>query len=92
MSENIFSDPEIQELITLGDLRAKYQKLCDVRDQIETRIAPLRAQLASANTAAENARVYATNVAAQLSEARGGQSWFVLKKNIGILAKALGGK
>lgn len=92
MSDNLLADPEIKELIELGDLRARYQKLCSIRDEIEARIAPLRAQLADANSAAEKARVYATQVAEQLSKARGGESWFVLKKNIGILAKALGGK
>jgi len=91
MTETTLTQEDL-ELISMADLRARYEKLCAYRDQVEVRIAPLRAQLADANAAAEKARVYATEVAKQLSDARGGQSWFVLKKNIGMLAKALGGK
>jgi hypothetical protein len=80
------------DLITMADLRNRYQQLCAKRDEVEARIAPLRAQLADAQVAAERARVYCQECADRLSEARGGKSWFTLKKNIGILAKALGGK
>lgn len=85
-------DINAEQLITMDDLRQRYNQLCAYRDAVEQKIAPLRAQLADANEAAEKARVYAQTIAEQLSKARGGSSWFILKKNIGTLAKALGGK
>ena len=91
MNEQPF-DLDSEKLISQEDLRARYQKLCSVRDLIETRIRPLRTQLEDARNAAERARVYSEDISAQLSAARGGQQWFILKKNIGTLAKLLGGK
>lgn len=78
--------------IGLDDFRRRYQELCMQRDAIEEKIKPLRKQLADAQLIAENARVHCTTIAKQLFEARGGADWFRLKKEIGLLAKALGGK
>lgn len=78
--------------VTLDDLRKRYAELCAVRDATLTRIAPLQKQLDDARIVAEQARVHCTTVAEQLSAARGGMAWFKLKKEIGLLAKALGGK
>lgn len=85
-------DVSDEQLITMDDLRARYNKLCAYRDQVEQQIAPYRAQLKDAQEVAEKARVYCQEIADKLYEARGGKNWFILKKNIGLLAKALGGK
>lgn len=92
MSETPLTDISKEELITLDDLRERYVQLCATRDAIEVRIKPLREQLADATKTAEKARVYAEEISQQLNAARGGKNWFILKKNIGTLAKLLGGK
>lgn len=85
------SVPPTGEPVSLDDLRVRYRELCDYVNSVNIRIAPLKKQLEEANKTAENARVYATEIAKQVNEARGGARWFVLKKEIGLLAKALGG-
>lgn len=78
--------------ITRESLRARYDAACEERDAIEARIAPLREELRKAADKAEEYRVAAMKVAAELDQARGGKKWFELKREIGWLAKALGGK
>lgn len=78
--------------VSLDDFKKRYQQLCTRRDEIENKIKPLRKQLADAQVIAENARVHCTTIAQQLYDARGGADWFRLKKEIGLLAKAIGGK
>jgi hypothetical protein len=78
--------------VGLEDFRKRYADLCSYRDAIEVEIAPLRAALAAEQVNAEKARVRCQEVADQLMAARGGAKWFKLKKEIGLLAKALGGK
>lgn len=94
MSE--FSQAQVDQLLKkpvgLDDFRKRYTELCAYRDAVEVKIAPLRAELKEAQTVAEEARVKCQAVADKLSAARGGQKWFQLKKEIGLLAKALGGK
>lgn len=77
--------------ITREALQERYEFLCKHRDETEVRIAPLRAKLKKAADEAEVYRVKAMAVADELKSARG-PDWFALKKEIGMLAKALGGK
>jgi hypothetical protein len=72
------------------NLRAEYVRLCQVRDEREDRIKPIRAKLAGAADEAEHYRVAAMKVAEELQAARG-PDWFELKKRIGVLARLLGG-
>lgn len=80
------------EPITRELLKARYDELCAQRDATNERLAPLKAELIAAADEAEVYRVKAEAVSKRLSEARGGMAWIALKKEIGLLAKALGGK
>jgi hypothetical protein len=78
--------------ITIEAIRARYEFLCAERDATEQKIAPLRQELADAAAVAEVHRVKAMKVRERLDAARGGEKWFALKKEIGLLARALGGQ
>jgi predicted RNase H-like nuclease (RuvC/YqgF family) len=92
MSEDkVGLSPEPAEF-TEEALRARYEFLKIKVEKTEDQIAPLKAELKAAADEAEKYRVKAMEVAKRLREARGGDAWFAMKREIGRLAKALGGK
>ena len=80
------------EPITRESLKARYAELCAQRDVIEQRVAPLRARKQAAAEEAEEYRVNSLAAAEELLAALGGAQWFALKKEIGLIAKALSGQ
>jgi len=84
MSETTAFTPEV--------LRARYKELCAKRDKTNEELAPLKKELEIANLEAEKTRLKATEIAEKISKARDGMEWIAMKKEIGMLAKALGGK
>jgi chromosome segregation ATPase len=80
---------------SLAELQAERRKRFEVLkkhiDETNAKCAPIKARLAEANAKAEEARVAAVKIAEELSVARGGEQWFVVKKEFGDLAKKLGG-
>lgn len=77
----------------LDSVRARYVQLCALRDGANKKAGDLKAKLDAANTRSETARREAAEYAAQIQNIRGGtKAWFALKKEIGQLARLLGGK
>lgn len=60
-----------------------------IRDKVNAANAPLEAELSRLIAVAEEARVMAEKVAAQIDRNRGGGQWIALKTEIRILSKAL---
>ncbi len=74
------------------EFKARYEELCALRDSVNEKNAPLEEQLTAANAEAEAARVRAHALAEQIDANRGNALWLAMKKEIGILAKALSGR
>lgn len=72
------------------DQVARYYALCDARDQVNALNAPLEAELDQLVAVAEEARVKAEAIAAQIDANRGGEKWIALKKEIAFIARGLG--
>lgn len=72
------------------DQVARYYALCDARDQVNAVNAPLEEALAVQVAIAEEARVKAEALAAQIDANRGGAKWLALKKEIAFIARGLG--
>jgi uncharacterized coiled-coil DUF342 family protein len=75
-----------------SQMGARYAELCALRDALNAEAAPLQAQLDEANTRCEAARAEAAALAEQIEQVWGKEKWIALKKEIGVLAKALSGK
>lgn len=75
-----------------SQMAERYAELCALRDSVNAAAAPIQAQLDAANARAEQARVEAAGLAAQIDDLWGREKWVALKKEIGVLAKALSGK
>ena len=74
-------------------IRARYTDLCALRDGANKKAGDLKSKLDAANARADTARREAAEYAAQIRSIRGGQeAWFAVKKEIGHLARLLGGK
>lgn len=75
-----------------SDERAKmlatYYSLCDARDAVNARVAPLQAELDAACARTQAAREEELRLAAQI-ESEWGPHWVALKKRIGELARIL---
>lgn len=78
--------------ITEQMLRSRYEELTAELEALEKKIAPLRGKLRVAADEAEEYRVKAMKIRAQLDEARGGRRFFDLKKERARIAKMLGGQ
>ncbi len=74
------------------EFQARYDELCALRDEVNEKNAPLEAQLDAANAEAEAARLRAQELADQIDDNRGRALWIAMKKEIGVLAKALSGR
>lgn len=77
--------------ITQEMLRARYDLLCKEVAEMNEKLKPFKEELAAAAARAEMARVAAMEISQKISEIRGGLAWFAKKKEIGRLARALGG-
>lgn len=82
----------MSEPITRERLQVRYAEVQGELAAIEKNIAPLRGKLRAAADEAERYRVKSMAVAEELNVARGGKKFFALKKELGMLAKLLGGQ
>ena len=74
-------------------VRERYKLLCELRDAANAKAAEVIAKRDAANERAEVARREAMQHAAELQNIRGGaENWLALKKEIGQLARLLGGR
>jgi len=78
--------------VMLKEHRERYTALTTYVAAVNKRIEPLKKKMAEHANESERHRVLAMDVAKEISEARGGIGWFAIKKEIGMLAKLLGGK
>lgn len=73
----------------LHNLQANYDALCAERDRRNALNAPLQAALDEQNALVERHQLEARRLAARIEANWGGAEWVELKKQIGMLAKAL---
>ncbi len=77
----------------MDGVRARYAELCELRDGANKKAGDLQSKLDAANLKAESARREANEYATQIQNIRGGgENWLALKKEIGQLARLLGGR
>lgn len=74
---------------SIDTLQAEYKRKCAERDRVKALVEPLLAKREKASLRSEAARLEAQAISAQISEARGGEKWIVLKREIGALANAI---
>jgi uncharacterized coiled-coil DUF342 family protein len=93
------TDPTAEIRATVGDtsalqgVRDRYKHLCALRDGANKKCGDLQSKLDAANLRAEAARREAEQHAAAIQNIRGGgENWLALKKEIGQLARLLGGQ
>lgn len=67
-----------------------YRALCDKRDAKNAKAAPIQKKLDAANARAMAANDEANNLAAEIEKVWGGAEWLTLKRDIAVLARALG--
>jgi hypothetical protein len=82
----------VEEPVLSSKMGERYAELCALRDKVYAATAPLQAKLDDANARCEAARVEAAALAEQIEVAWGKEKWIALKKEIGVLAKALNGR
>ncbi len=75
-----------------SQMAERYAELCALRDAVNAEVAPIQAELDAANARCEAARLEAAALAAKIDDLWGREKWIALKKEIGVLAKALSGK
>lgn len=78
--------------ILASQFPARYAELCALRDAVNAANAPIEAALAEVVSQMETLRVQAEKLAAEIDDSRGREKWTALKKEIGVLAKALNGR
>lgn len=77
----------------LDGVRKRYDDLCAMRDGANKKAGDLQQKLDAANARSESARREAEQHAAAIQNIRGGpENWLKLKKEIGQLARLLGGR
>lgn len=76
----------------LAFYRARYVALCAERDATNAAVAADLKELEDANAVAIAANQRCLEIAKRISDKRGGRQWLALKKEIGVLARAVGGK
>jgi uncharacterized coiled-coil DUF342 family protein len=92
------SDPTSEIHAIIGDttaldgLKARYAQLCKARDAANKKAAPVQKKLDDANEKCETFRREAAGHVQELQNIRGGDKWLSLKKEIGQLARLLGGR
>jgi len=69
----------------------RLQELISKRDEVNSRVAPVQVELDEANLQVERAQLRANELARQIDEARGGQAWIEMKREIAMLTRAVGG-
>jgi uncharacterized protein involved in exopolysaccharide biosynthesis len=75
----------------LQGLKDQYDKLCAQRDDAYAKARPLEDRLTAVNVRIAELNAEATALASQIEDIWG-PSWLSLKKQIGVLAKALSAK
>lgn len=93
------TDVTAQIRATAGDtsamdlIRGRYNDLCRLRDAAIKKCGDLQYKLDKANAASESARREASEHAKAIQDIRGGaENWLALKREIGQLARLLGGR
>lgn len=71
------------------ELKDRYVQLCEWRDAVNAKVAPLQAKLDAANARIQLAQADAAKIKAQVDALRGASDWLALKKEIGVLARAV---
>lgn len=69
---------------------ARYRELCDTRDAANRKVEPIQKKLDAANARAMAANDEANKLAAEIENVWGGADWLTLKRDIAVLARALG--
>lgn len=77
---------------TVDTLKSRYIELCAKRDAVNEKVELLQPDLDAANRKVQDAQQEAARIAAAIQALRGDESWIAMKKEIGLLAKALSGK
>lgn len=78
--------------VVLGDFKARYKELCDLRDAVNDQNKPLEVELTEVNSQIETLRQRQMQIAHRIDENRGFRNWSALKRDIGLLAQALSGR
>jgi hypothetical protein len=84
--------PGPKPLTSIDMMKARYAELCAKRDEVNAAVASKLAEVERLNQVANEASAKAAALAQEVSNERGGQEWLVLKREIGMLARALSGK
>jgi outer membrane murein-binding lipoprotein Lpp len=71
------------------ELKDRYAQLCKQRDAVNAKVAPLQAKLDAAHARINAAQADAVKIKAEIDALRGGEDWLALKKEIGVLARAV---
>jgi hypothetical protein len=77
-------------MYTEETMLARYKQLCAMRDEVYETNAPLEKALAKANAEAEEARIRAASIAAEIDKNFIAANWFALKREISLIAHSLG--
>ena len=67
----------------------RYWDLCDQRDAVNAKVAPVQAELDETNVEIERLRVRSIDLKGDIEAERDGPAWLDLKSEIGRLASAL---
>lgn len=72
-------------------MKSRYAALCKKRDEVNKTIQPLKDEIAKLNDEIIKKQDQVAEKVRSMNQIRGGQNWIDLKKEIGLLAKALSG-
>lgn len=72
-------------------MKSRYAALCKKRDEVNSATQPLKDTIAKLNAEIIERQDKVAEKVRELNQIRGGQTWLDLKKEIGLLAKALSG-
>lgn len=87
-----FLNPPVEGDSPESTMKARYKALCATRDEINAKLVPVQSELDKVNSEIQIKQARALELANELNAVRGGKEWIDLKKEIGMLAKALSGK
>lgn len=78
---------------SMAQLKERYARLCSIRDAANQAIEPFRQQLEALNAQLQALQAEANALAGKVHAGRGGsENWLTLKREIGSLARLLGGR
>lgn len=77
--------------MSIESMKARYTELCARRDAVNKQNEPLEEKLDAQNAVVTKEQTKAHAIAAEIDVNRGGEEWLALKKELGMLARALTG-